>query len=149
MRFTGTLSFPTGQPGRPPVARPVEFSTVNANVLVITTNENQWENAEGRILRRALYGPILEEKFEATALNTPWLVLCNSVNAFFARATRQDLVYDEARSLAARVPRVPPDRLPARCWAATSWPCWRPRSARCRRRTLPSSTSASLAAGLA
>ena len=60
----------------------------NPNPVVITTNENQWEHAEGRLLRRQLFGDIDDD----AQVSCGWTFFSNCLLEFFMRATRQDLL---------------------------------------------------------
>lgn len=72
-----------------------QCTTLNPNPVVVTTNENQWEHAEGRIIRREVFGDLLEDEATRTATTAPWTKMCNALRIFFLRCTRQDLIYDE------------------------------------------------------
>ncbi len=62
-------------------------TTCNALPMVVCTNENQWEQAEGRIVRRQIFGDA-----ESSHALAPWVLVANYLSEFFLRATRQDLL---------------------------------------------------------
>lgn len=65
--------------------------TVNAKPLVITTNENQWEHAEARLMRRQMFGDVDEDRQPPNSISVPWPYFSNVLTEFFMRATRQDI----------------------------------------------------------
>ena len=71
-------------------------SVCNALPLVVCTNENQWEQAEGRLLRRQVFGGDVPDGENPTV---PWILLSNWLSEFFLRATRQDLLDSTLLSL--------------------------------------------------
>eukprot|EP01091_Cochliopodium_minus_P017252 TRINITY_DN6703_c0_g1_i1.p1 TRINITY_DN6703_c0_g1~~TRINITY_DN6703_c0_g1_i1.p1 ORF type:complete len:676 (-),score=161.22 TRINITY_DN6703_c0_g1_i1:31-2058(-) len=66
----------------------VSLNTWNPIPIIITTNENQWEKAEGKLIRRALFGDI--EKPETSKKKVTWYRVMNQIQFFYMRATRQD-----------------------------------------------------------
>lgn len=75
-------------------------TTINPNPIVVTTNENQWESAECRVVRREVFGDQQEASSDFSKIMAPWPKLCNSLSLFFVRSSRQDLCYDELLSSA-------------------------------------------------
>lgn len=76
----------------------VTVAACNALPMVVCTNENQWELAESRLVRR--------QAFENSA-RAPWPLLANWLREFFMRATRQDLL-ESALSTLAELAALPP-----------------------------------------
>jgi hypothetical protein len=89
LELTGTVRLPLAheQTGAPIELVATQVATCNALPIVVCTNENQWEQAEGRILRRQVFGD-----GESNSVRAPWPLLANYLNEFFMRATRQDLL---------------------------------------------------------
>lgn len=61
----------------------------HAEPIVVCTNENQWEHAEGRLLRRVLFGPDVSDKDNITV---SWTRFSNVLSELLIRATRQDVL---------------------------------------------------------
>lgn len=76
--------------------------TSNGLPLVVCTNENQWVQAEGRILHHQLFGS--DDNPDA---RVPYALAANCLAEVFLRASRQDVVD------AALLPRAELDALPA------------------------------------
>ncbi len=89
LELGGSVRLPLAHEG---TGAPIELSatsvsTCNALPIVVCTNENQWEQAEGRLLRRQVFGDS-----DSNSVRAPWPLLANYLGEFFMRATRQDLL---------------------------------------------------------
>jgi hypothetical protein len=82
-RLTGEVKIAVGN-GQVLTA-PVKMTACNSLPIVVCTNENQWEQAECRIVRRQVFERSPNSK-------APWNLMCNWLREFFMRATRQDLL---------------------------------------------------------
>ena len=87
--FGGRVTLPSGVV----LNAPVLPQPRHVRPLVVCTNENQWEHAEGRLVHRELFGPEHNDSSdEPNRAHVSWPRFCNVLSEFAMRATRQDLM---------------------------------------------------------